>query len=230
MGWFDKHKPASDGTKTAEEQSEAQMNALVEKFSAAVDERVKPLRETVEKIQTDWEAVKAEATKPPTVDTRPRNADGTPRELTQEEKNDLGTKAAFAQSVLTNARLTESEVIGELPREWSHLVPEIRAMLAGATFEQKAKADYGQLCRNCADIVIAREARKAGLRYNQDSKSFFLEDKSTSSTAEGPLSDPSLTWRQEKGNGQVKVWSAEEQLRVLGIDPKEFAESMKGVV
>ena len=229
MGWFEKHKP--DATKTPEEQSKADMDALVDRFSAAVDERVKPLRETVEKLQTDWDTIKTEASKPPATDRTPRNADGTPRDLTDDEKRNNATLAGVQLSVQTNARLTEREVIDELQDDWKHLIPEIRGIFASTPIEQKARTDYAQYCRNCVDLVIAREARKSGLRFNRENQTFFLEDKSTSATREdGVLSDPSLAWRQETPNG-VRVMSAQEQLEKLGIDPAKFAESVKkGVV
>src|SRR4029077_15891037 len=86
MGWFEKHKPAANADgKSAEEQSKAEMDALVDRFAGVVDERTKPLREAVEKVQADWETIKAEATKPPEA-KGPTNADGTPRELTDDEK------------------------------------------------------------------------------------------------------------------------------------------------
>ena len=232
MGWFDKHKPAEG--KTPEEQSKAEMEALVERLGASIEEKIgKPLREEITALKTDWEAIKAEATKNPAEDKTPRNADGTPRELTDEEKNRNASQATIALAVQTNARLTEREVIDELPRDWSHLIPEIRSMFANTPIQRKAQSDYADYCRNCADLVIAREARKAGLRYDQEHKTFFLEDKSSASNnEESPLSDPALVWHQQKGDGSVKRWSPEDQLRVLGIDPKEFAERAKkdGVV
>jgi hypothetical protein len=224
MGWFDKHKPAEG--KTPAEQSEAEMNALVDRLGTSLEERIaKPIREELTALKSEWETIKAEASKPPAVDTTPRNADGTPRELSAEEKLRNAQQATLGVAVLTNARLTEREVLDELPSDWSHLLPEIRGLFANSPIEVKAKPDYAQYCRNCADLVIAREARKAGLRYNEQSKTFFLEDKSTSATREeGVLSDPSLVWHQEKANGVTKTWSPSEQLRALGIDPKEFAE------
>jgi hypothetical protein len=229
MGWFDKHKP--DATKTPEEQSKAEMDALLERFTAVVDERVKPLSDGLTALKSDWDGIKAEAGKTPPPDNRPKNADGTPRELTDEEKSRQRGDATVALAIATNARLTEREVLDALPADWQHLVPEIRAFFNDTPIQRKAQADYAEYCNNCADLVIAKAARKAGLRYNRESQSFFLEDKSTSSTQEdGVLSDPSLAWRQETANG-TRVMSAAEQLRKLGIDPKEFEESVKkGVV
>jgi hypothetical protein len=229
MGWFDKHKP--DATKTAEEQSKAEMDALLERFTAAVDEKVAPLRETVTKLQTDWDTIKTEATRPPVTDTTPKNPDGTPRELTAEEQQRNLNAALLQSNIQTAARLTEREVLDALPADWQHLVPEIRAHFNNTPIQRKAQADYAEYCNNCADLVIAKAARKAGLRYNRDNQTFFLEDKSTSTTREdGVLSDPSLSWRQETANG-TRVWTPEEQLAKLGIDPQKFSESVKkGVV
>jgi hypothetical protein len=232
MGWFDKHKQVSDG-KTPEEQSKAEVDALVERLGASIDERLKPLREEITGLKTDWESIKAEAAKPPAGDGQPKNADGTPREPTEEEKARNTSQATIALAVATNARLTEREVLDELPADWSHLTPDIRALFANTPIQRKAQPDYVDYCRNCADLVIAKAARKAGLRYDQGNKSFFLEDKSAVSTSgeESPLSDPALTWNQTKPDGGVKRWSPAEQLAALGIKPEEFAESIKkGVV
>ena len=215
-----------------EEQSKAEMDALVERLGTSLEERIaKPIREELTALKTDWETIKTEASKPPVVDNRPKNPDGTPRELTDDEKRNNATLAGVQLSVQTNARLTEREVIDELQDDWKHLIPEIRGIFASAPIEQKARTDYAQYCRNCVDLVIAREARKSGLRYNRENQTFFLEDKSTSSTREdGVLSDPALSWRQETANG-VRVVTPEETLRKLGIDPAKFEESVrKGVV
>jgi hypothetical protein len=229
MGWFDKHKP--DATKTAEEQSKAEMDALVDRFSAAVDEKVAPLRQTVESLQTKWNTIEAEATKPPATDTRPRDENGNVRDFTPEERQRNTQQATLGVAILTNARLTEREALDELPADYADFIPEIRGMFANTAIEQKGRPDYAQYCRNCVDLVIAREARKGGLRRNRETGAFFLEDKSTTHSREdGVLSDPSLTWRQETAAG-TRMWTPEEQLAKLGIDPQKFSESVKkGVV
>jgi hypothetical protein len=223
-------KRGSDDAKTAE-QSEAEMNALVERFGASIDERIKPLREGFDALKTDWETIKAEATKPP-APAGPTNADGTPRELTEDEKRNNITRASVELSVQTSARLTEREVLDSLPADFADLIPDIRALFNNTPIQRKAQSDYADYCNNCADVVIAKHARKAGLRFNRESKTFFLEDKSTSETRDdGVLSDPDLVWNQQKSNGEIKRWSVADQLRVLDIDPKELADNMKkGVV
>jgi hypothetical protein len=229
MGWFDKHKPAaSDAGKTAEEQSEAQMAALVDRLGASLEERIaKPLREDLNALKTEWETIKTEATKPPAA-AGPTDENGKPRELTDEEKRNNATRATITLAVTTNARLTEREILDELPADWSHLTPEIRALFANTPIERKAQPDYAEYCRNCADLVIAKAARKAGLRYDQSNKTFFLEDKSGASGGEeNPLTDPSFSWQKPDGT----VVTGLQTLSSLGIDPKEFAEAQKrGVV
>jgi hypothetical protein len=225
MGLFDRHKPADS---KSEEQSKAEMDAMFERFGAMVEERVKPMRETVDAMQAKWNAIEAEATKTTPPDTRPRDENGNVRELTGEEKQRNLNLALAQQNVQTAARLTERDVLDSLPSDWKHLIPEIRTLFANTEIGRKAQADYAEYCQNCADLVIAREAKKAGLRFNQQSKSFFLEDKSAGgSTPDSILNDPSLEWESRDG----RKMSAQEQLRKLGIDPKKFEESAKnGVV
>lgn len=215
MGLWNK-KP-SEGS---EDQSKAEMDAMFERFGTMVDERMKPLNEKVSALSTDWETVKTEATKVTPPDTRPRDENGNLRELTADEKQRNLNSALVQQNVQTAARLTERDVLDSLPSDWKHLIPEIRALFAQTEIGRKAQPDYAEYCQNCADLVIAREAKKAGLRFNQESKEFFLEDKSAGgSTPDSILNDPSLAW-----NNNGKVMSAREQLDRLGIDPKKFEE------
>ena len=133
----------------------------------------------------------------------------------------------------TNARLTENEVISEIAASWPDQVAEIRGYLQTAPIDVKGRADYGEYCRNIVDMVIGRAAKKNGLRYDGQHKTFFLEDKSTSSTQQdGILSDPNLAWQQRDANGNIKrTWTAADQLRALDIDPEQFAKNVKeGVV
>jgi hypothetical protein len=232
MAWFDKHKPAGESGKTAEEQSKAEMDALIERFGSSIEEKIaKPLREEIGALKAEWEAVKAEASKAP-APKGPTNEDGSPRELTDEEKNRNATQASLAVAIQTNARLTENECISSIPAHWSHLIPKVKEWFAALDFATKAKPDYAVVCKNVVRILIGQEAEGSGLRRDSNG-SFFLEDKSTSGDQDsGPLSDPSLTWQQRDANGNVKkTWTASDQLRALDIDPQKFAENVKkGVV
>jgi hypothetical protein len=230
MGWFDKHKPAaSDAGKTADEQSEAQVNALVERLGASIEERIaKPLREDLNALKSEWETIKTEATRPPAA-AGPTDENGKPRELTQEEKNTLGVQASFVQSVQTNARLTEREVLDGVHASWAHLIPQIRAYFTSTPLDRKSKPDYAEYCQNIVDMVVGKAANAAGLRSSDGGKTFFLEDKSASGSSgeENILNDPSLTWRKPDGT----VVTGMQTLAALDIDPAKFAESVKkGVV
>ncbi len=229
MAWpkFGREKEPEE--KKDDVQSKADVDALVDRIGSSIEERFfKPLESKVTALQTKWDEIEKAATAPP----KETNEDGTPKVLSEEEKNKLGTQATFAMSVQTNARLTEREVIDEISSSWSHLLPDIRAYFTNTPLARKAQADYPDYCRNIADMVIGKAAKAAGLRYDGQNKSFFLEDKSTSVTREeGPLSDPSLVWHQQKPDGSTKTWSVADQLAALKIDPKELSDNMKkGIV
>jgi len=224
MGLFDRHKPADGKT---DEQSKAEMDAMFERFGQIVDERLKPVSESVSGLKTEWETIKAEATKQPEVDRTPRNADGTPRELTAEEKRAALDNAFATQNVQNAARFIERDVLDAMPADYADLKPTIREMFKNTPVQRKMQADYAEYCENCVDLAIAKEARKNGLRRNSETKEFFLEDKgSGSSTPDSILNSPELAW-----NNNGRTMSAREQLLKLGIDPKKFEESAKnGVV
>jgi hypothetical protein len=209
-------------------ESKTDIDALVERLGASIDERIKPLRDDFNSLKTDWETIKAEASKP----TARTNEDGSPVQPTEEERAKNERRAAIGIAIQANARMTESEVLAELGEQWGHLAPTLRDYFAQTPLDRKALPDYPQYCRNVLNMEIGKAARAAGLRYDGQNKSFFLEDKSTSATREeGPLSDPSLIWHQQKPDGTVKTWSVADQLAVLKIDPKELAENMKkGIV
>lgn len=222
MGLWDRNKGADGKT---EEQSKAEMDALVERFSTAVEERVKPLRETVEGLQAKWNAIEAEATKLTPPDTRPRDENGNLRDLTPEEKQRNLNVALAEQNVQNAARWVEQSVIDSLPRDFKHLEKDLRKLFSETPVARKAQADYAEYCQNCRTLVIGREAEGAGLRRKENGE-FFLEDKSGGSgTSDSILNDPALAW-----NNNGRMMSAREQLDKLGIDPKKFEErASKGV-
>jgi hypothetical protein len=223
MAW-PKFGKTEEEKKPEETQSKSDLDALVERFGATIESQLKPLRDDVTAMKSKWEDIEREATKP----APQLNDDGTPKQPTEAERTQNSTQAAMGLAIQANARQTENEVISEISAQWPEQVPEIRSYLANTPIARKALPDYSDYCRNIVDMVVGKAARKAGVRYDGNSKSFFLEDKSTSSLREdGPLSDPGLEWGQHKSDGTVKRWSVADQLRVLGIDPKEFNESVK---
>lgn len=222
MGLWSK-KPA-EGTNNDQTKSEADL--LVERLGATIDEKLKPIREKVEGIETKWNAIEAEAGRATNEEAeaarRAAEANQTP-----EEKLASENKRLLMVSLLTNARITESEVVDEVKAQWPGLVPRIKEVLATIPMDDKVKADYAQRCRNAVKLVIGDEAIKGGLRQNSDTKKFFLEDASTNNSGdEQPFSDPDLTWVDPRNPNRPPMTAA-EQLRKLHIDPKEFAEFVK---
>lgn len=210
MGLWNK-KP-SEGS---EDQSKAEMDALMDRFK----QELEPLRTEFSALKTDWETIKAEASKPPVVDTRPRDENGNVRDLTADEKQRNLNVALAEQNVQNSARFIERDTLDAVHADWKYLVPKMRAHFDSTPVGRKAQADYPEYCRNVTRLVIGEEAQSAGLR-RKDNGEFFLEDKSAGgSTPDSILNDPSLAW-----NNNGKVMSAREQLDKLGIDPKKFEE------
>jgi hypothetical protein len=224
MGMLDRFKKTPEGN---DDQSKAEMDAMFAKFGEIIDERLKPVNESVSGLKTEWETIKAEVTKTVEPDRTPRNPDGTPRELTAEEKRAALDTALATGNIQNAARFIERDVLDAMPADFADLKPAIREMFRNTEVSRKIKPDYAEYCENCVDLAIAREARKSGLRRNSQTKEFFLEDKSGGSNEpDSILNNRELNW---ENNG--RVLTAHDQLRKLGIDPKKFEESHKnGVV
>jgi hypothetical protein len=201
-----------------DDQSKSEVDLLVEKLGASFEERLKPLREGFETLKTEWDGIKAAATK----EDPPPNNDA---DLTEEQKLKKNQDGLFALNVATNARLTESEVISEISANWAHLIPEIRTILAATPLQRKAQADYAIYCRNVKDMIVGQAAQKAGLRYDNKGGRFFLEDAAAKTGgADSPLSDPDLSWTDPNTG---KTITGSETLARLGIKPEEFVENQK---
>lgn len=216
-------KKAADGTNDGT-QSKTEADLLVERLGATIDEKLKPMRDEFTALKTDWDSLKADATRATNEDaTRAaREAEGN---LTPEEKMANENKRLLMVSLLTNARITELQVVDEVKGQWPGLVPKIKDLLETIPMDDKVKADYGQRCRNAVKLVIGDEAIKGGLRQNSDTKKFFLIDDAAASSGgdDSPFSDPDLTWVDPRNPNKAPMTAA-EQLRKLHIDPKEFAE------
>lgn len=182
------------------------------------------MREEFTALKTDWDSIKAEAARSSN-DEADRARRAAEDNQTPEEKLATENKRLLMVSLLTNARITESEVVDEVKSQWPGLVPKIKDLLATIPMDDKVKADYGQRCRNAVKLVIGDEAIKGGLRHNSDTKKFFLEDAAASTGGEdSPFNDPDLTWVDERSG---KTLTATEQLAKLHIDPKQFADFLK---
>lgn len=205
-----------------DDQSKSEADLLVERLGATIDERLKPLSEKVESVAS-WQARVEEQFKTETPPDANKNPDGT--ELTPEQKQANRESALLALTVQANARITESECIASIQSGWPQLVAEARATFAKTPWQRKAQADYAEYCNNVVDMLVGREAKKGGLRYDSKNSRFMIEDSAAKTGGENsPLNDPELTWVDEHSG---KTLTASEQLAKLRIDPKEFADFMK---
>lgn len=223
MGLWNK-KPGEEGNSTPQDE-------LIAKFSTVVAEALKPINEKIEQqasevktLTTKWNAIEAEGTKAAEEEAR-RAAAAVESELTPEQKAEKERQQLFAQTVLTNARITENECAQVLERDCPKLVPEFRQMCANTDWRQKALPNYAQQCMNAIDLLIGREARKGGLRYQRNTEKFVIEDAGAHGSGEAsPLSTGDLDWIDERSG---KMLTATEQLAKLKLTPEDFKNMQK---
>ena len=199
--------------KPPEGQSNSEADELIEKFSAAVDAKLKPLADSFNTLQTEWSAIKQAAEKQDEPPPKP-DSELTPEQIALRDRNNL-----LALSVATNARITESECIQGISGQWSNLIPQIRDIFARTPIQRKAQADYPEYCANVVDMTVGKAARAAGLR--SDGKTFFIEDSASKSGGEESPLNQFPTW-----HGDDRTETASETLAKLKIDPKKFAEDL----
>lgn len=210
-----KEEGADDAAKAAEK---AEREEMLNAFAAKFEEIVKPVRDSVADMQAKWAKVESAATTPPD-----ENHDVNGNELTDEQKRAARDRALVGGIVATNARLTEAEVIGEVAAKWSGFLPKIKEYFAACPLERKGQADYVGYCRNIVKMVIGDAALAGGLSYDGNQKRFFLEDSAATTGENADVFTSDLNWSDKNG----KTVSATDQLARLGIDPKEFADSVK---
>lgn len=205
------------------EQSKAEMDELLNAFSAKIDEKLKPFDEKITGLTKEWADIKAEATK---VDPPDPNKDEHGNDLSVEDKLKKENQALFAQNVLTNARMTENECIDAIKGEWPQLVAEFREMCGRTPWQTKAQPNYAAQCMNAIDQLVGREARKQGLRYDKNNSKFIIEDGATRTAGEeSPLIGGDYDWQDPKNPG--KTLTGLQQLRKLGLSQKDFDEMQK---
>ena len=209
--------------KKDEGQAKSEVDTLVERLSGIFDEKIKIVGDKVAALTTDWESIKAEASKETPPDPN-RKADGT--ELTEAERLDRDNKANFAFSVMTNARITENDCINSVSGQWPNIANEAREVFKNTPWQKKAETSYAQYCQNVVDMLVGREAKKGGLRYSNKESKFFIEDASANTGGnESPYNNPDLTWTDPRN--PARTLTASQQLAKLKIDPEEFAKWAK---
>lgn len=178
MAWNFGRQPDPDPEKEKKlaEQSKAEMDAFTATLRSSFEESIKPLR-------TEFAELKARVEAPPV------------RQQTTTEKTEIPSvldneDAAFAarlgpvavQTALLNARMTETEVLNEISgKGWGHLIPKVREVLEKQTpLQTKTGQGYRGYVENVADMLIGKEAKEKGLRFDGQKQTFFLEDASGS--------------------------------------------------
>jgi hypothetical protein len=216
------------GGGSAAEEEKKEMDAFIEKIGvsleAKLEEKLKPVREKVEGIEKKWTTLEESAA---TEEAKGKEIDETT--LTEEQKRQLNERKLLALSIATNARITEGEVLAECNSRFPEFVPKVREYFANTPLERKGAADYATYCRNIVKMVVGDAALAGGLRYDTNSKSFFLEDASASKGTEGmEFLAPDMTWTDPISG---KTLTGRQQLAKLGIAPEDFAKSVKeGIV
>jgi hypothetical protein len=223
MGFFQKKN--TEGTAQSKSEADELVERLGATFAEKIEAAVKPIRDKVEGIATEWGALKDDATRS-TEEERRRAAAAADADLTDEEKRAKRDQALLMATVLTNARITEDQVLREVASKWSHLIPKIQECFGSIPVEDKAKADYPARCRNAVKLIIGDEAMKSGLSYDRNTGKFLIEDAAARTGGEeSVLNDPGLTWTDERTG---KTLTATEQMRKLGItDEGKFTEYLK---
>jgi hypothetical protein len=212
--------------KTPEDQSQsdAAKNELLDAFAARAKEEIgkelAPLREKVDSVAA-WQAKiekEAEAANAPDPN---KNADGT--ELSETQRLQKENRALLQLTALTNARITENEIVASIERDWPEIVPEFKAACAKTSPDQKANPNYAQNCYAWIDAQIGRKAREKGLRYDKNNKAFIIEDGASGNDGDrSPLIGGDYDWEDPRKPG--KRLTGMQQLEKLGLTKKDFEE------
>jgi hypothetical protein len=223
MGLWNKEKKEGEDKSPQDE--------LIAKFSSVVAEALKPINEKIEAqatevktLTTKWNEIE-NAGAAEVEEARRRAAAAADAELTPEQKAEKERTGLFAQTVLTNARITENEVAATLERDFPKLVPEFRQMCANTDWKVKALPNYQQQCMNAIDSLIGREARKGGLRYQPKTEKFVIEDAGAHNSGEvDPLVHGDYDWTDDRSG---RTLTGLQQLEKMGLNAKDFAEMQK---
>ena len=211
-----KNPTADDSQKKPEDQSRAEMEAFVSTMKTSFEEIVKPIREKVDSMETNWRTL-ADAAKTPPRTTETREPADPTLEPERWKAETLGPLAM--QTATLRAEVTEERAIRNIPAEWRDVVePQIIELLKGTPIERKIQTDYSSYIENCVNLVIGKEARKAGLRRDPQNKRFFIEDAASTSNTGTSKIDSDLGWTDNKG----RFHSPGETLAKLGITEADF--------
>ena len=214
-----------------DEEAKKELDAFIDRigtsFEAKLEDKLKPIREEVTAVKTKWEALeKAAGEGGGGGNGGGEGGGGGDQNFTDEQKRELKDRQLLALSIVTNARVTEGEILGEaVGQGLGEFVPKIKEYFQNTPVERKGQADYPTYCRNIVKMVVGTAAIDGGLRFDGQSKKFFLEDASgKGGDNQYDFLAGDLAWTDPRSG---KTFSASEQLAKLGIKPEEFAESIK---
>lgn len=216
MAWFKKESD-TPADKPAE-QSAVDADALIAKFSEALDARLKPIEEKVSSVQDKWNALENAAKAAEDAEAARVRAENPPAPLTDREKILLEGLADVKGGQI------ERDIIDEIKEDWPDLVPVLRAEFAKTAPAVKARPDYAQYCRNVKTWQLGLLFEKSGGRYDRDKKTIFLEDASTKTTEGKRVFDESTNFVYQDGKGNTHTDTGEDTLRKLGVDPATFVK------
>lgn len=223
MAWSFGRQPDPDPEKEKKlaEQSKAEADAFIAQLTTSFESKLKPLQDELAAIKTRSEA-------PPARQQQQQDPPSIPSILDDEDaafNARLGPIAA--QTVMLNARMTETEVLSEISGQgWGHLIPEIRKVLEAQTpLQTKAAQGYRGYVENVAAMLIGKAAREKGLKFDGNKQTFFLEDASSSGN---PQTGKMRQLEQEANDGKIDILhgrSVSEWAKNMGItNPESLLE------
>jgi hypothetical protein len=234
MSFWNKKPPEGETEEQRKAREEKEEQDFIAKIGLAVESKMKPLSEKVTAWDDRWKKLEEAATAGGGDEGGEGGGEGGgDAGLSEEEKREkarqLENKKLLAVTILTNARVTEKEVLDEVKDKFPQFLTKIKEYLANTSIERKGQADYAAYCRNIVSMVIGQAAMEGGLKYDESTKSFFLEDSSAGGGGEQhEFLAADMNWTDPHTG---KTMSGREQLKRLGISPEEFAKSVKeGVV
>jgi len=227
INFWSKKPPEGETEEQRKVREEKEEQEFLSKIGLAVEAKMKPLSEKVDSWDKRWETLERAATE--TGD----GGGGEDPDATEEEKREKARRIEngklLAATILTNARVTEKEVLDEIKDKFPEFIPQVKEIFANTAVERKGMADYAVYCRNVISMIIGKAAMNGGLRYNEGTKTFFLEDQGGAGEADQhDFLAPDMTWSDPRSG---KTLTGRQQLAKLGISAEDFAKSVKsGVV
>jgi hypothetical protein len=204
MGLWNKEEKKPEVTPTPEEKKEPTPDPT-EALLAKMGELLSPIKSSIEATNQRIQAM--EESRKPKAEPQEQVSILDNEQIWKEQN--LGPIAA--QNVITNARLTEREVLDEVISDgWSEFLADIKKELANTPLQVKAMSTYEAYVRNVVNMVIGQNARKGGLK--RKGSTFILED------AQGQQNEDTSKLAQEDRdflNFEIQVKDREGRVKTI---------------